>query len=187
MANKKEETKRKIIEVTSALLDETENSEEITIRKIAEEAGVGIGLINYHFKSRDNLLNEVATIKMQELAGTMEKMDKYVDNPLKYLKDMLIHMSDIAMKDSKLNKISVEFDLLNGNFRTCLYLLPILREIFGSERSEMELRLIAFQIIIATQTIYLKQDDFHMFTGIDIEIKAERDRLINSIVDNLIK
>jgi AcrR family transcriptional regulator len=187
LTSKKEETKKKILEVTGALLDLVENPDEITIRRIAERAGIGVGLINYHFTSREKLMNEAISAKIESLAGVLENINEYKDDPLNYLKEMLINMSDSAMKNRRLNRISAEYDLLKGDFKICLYLLPILRKIFMHRRSETELRLIAFQIIVTTQSIYLRQDAFHMLTGINIEIKGERDSLINSIVDNLIK
>jgi len=187
LVSKKDETKKRIIEVTAALLNATENPEDVTIRKIAEKAGVGVGLINYHFISRENLMNETACQEMQSLAETFEMVDNYKDDPLKYLKEKLIHMSDIAMNNRLFNKISLEHDFLKGDFRICLYLVPILKEIFGGSKSETELRLVSFQIIVATQSIFLRQDAFHMLTGINIEMKGQRDDLINSIVDNIIK
>lgn len=187
MGSKKEDTKKKIIEVTNKLLDAAENPEDITVRKIAEAAGIGVGLINYHYASRDNLIKEVISMKMESLAEIMEKLDGDLSDPTKYLKEMLMMMSDTAMKNHKLNKFSVEYDLLKGNFRVCLYLLPVLRKIYNGGKSETDLRLIAFQIIVAMQNVYLRQEAFHMLTGINIEIKNERDTLVNSIVDNLIR
>ena len=187
MGTKKEETKKKIMEVTIDLLNSIENPDDITVRKIAEVAGIGVGLINYHYESRDNLIKEAISMKMESLAGIMEKLDGDLSDPIEYLKAMLITMSDTAMKNRRLNKFSVEFDLLKGDFRICLYLLPVLRKIYNDSKSETDLRLIAFQIIVAMQSVYLRYEAFHMLTGIDIEIKRERDNLINSIVDNLIK
>lgn len=187
MSSKKEETKKKIMEVTMNLVDSVENPDDITVRKIAESAGVGVGLINYYYGSRDNLIKEAASMKMESMAEIMEKLDGDLSNPVKYLKEMLMMMSDTAMKNSRFSKFSVEYDLLKGNFRICLYLLPVLRKIFDESKSETDLRLIAFQIIVAMQSVYVRQEAFHMLTGIDIEIKKERDTLIDSIVDNLIR
>ena len=187
MTSKKEETKKRIIEVTSDLLDSVENPEDITIRQIAEEAGIGVGLINYHFTSKEKLMNEVISIKMESMAGTLEKLEEYKGDPIKYLKEMLINMSDVAVKNRRLSKMSIEYDFLKGDFKICLYLLPILREICKGSKSETNLQLIAFQIIVATQSVFLREEAFHMLTGINIEVKAERDCLIDSIVDNLIK
>ncbi len=72
MGSKKEATKKKIIGATLDLLDQSENPEDITVRKIAEAAGIGPGLISYHYQSRDNLINEAVSIKLMSLAAIME-------------------------------------------------------------------------------------------------------------------
>lgn len=49
--------KEVIIGVTTELIQENNgNITRITSRKIAERAGVGLGLINYHFGSKENLI-----------------------------------------------------------------------------------------------------------------------------------
>jgi AcrR family transcriptional regulator len=186
MGSRKEETKNKIMDITVNLLETEQNPNDITVRRIAQEAGIGVGLINYYYGSRDNLMKEAVSVKMESIAEIMGNLDKELSNPMEYLKTMLVIMSDTAMKNSKLNKLSAEYDLIKGDFRICLYLLPILRKIYPDGKSETDLRLIAFQIIVAMQSIYLRQEAFHMLTGIDIGIKRERDALIGSIVDNLI-
>jgi AcrR family transcriptional regulator len=187
MSTKKETAKRKLLEAAASLLEATENPDDVTVRKIAEMAGVGVGLINYYFESRDQLIHEAIAMKMVSLASFIENHDEYRNNPVQYLKNLLISMSDIGMKDRKLNKVSAEYELLNGDFSVCLYLLPALREIYNGKKSETELRLLAYQIIIPFQSIYIRQQAFHMYSGINIENKNERDYLIGSIVDNLIK
>lgn len=185
MGDKSADTKARILEATQRLLEGTD-PEKITIREIAAEARIGIGLINYHFQSRDNLIREAVGMRLTTMAEIMENLEGDAGNPAEYLKRMLTALSDIAMKNPKLTKVSVEYEMLKGNYRICLYLLPALKAATRGERSETELRLIAFQIIVALQNVYLRQDAFHFLTGIDIEKKDERDQLIHSIVDNLI-
>lgn len=187
MSTKKEITKNRIIKSTIQLLEEFENPADITIRRIAETTGIGVGLINYHFGSRDRLINEAISQKISLLADNMTDSLAEITDPILYLKQMLIIMSDLAVKNSKLNKISVEFELLNGDFRICLTLLPILRKIFGDKKTENEIRLIAFQIIVTTQTIYIRQEAFYLYSGINIDHKADRDAMLIEMVDNLIK
>ncbi len=52
MKSNDKDARERIIEVTLNLLNEVDDIEEITVRKIAERANVGVGLINYHFKQR---------------------------------------------------------------------------------------------------------------------------------------
>lgn len=187
MSTKKEAAKRKLLEATASLLETTVNPDDITVRQIAETAGVGVGLINYYFESRDQLIHEAVSMKMDSLASFVDNQEEYTNDPIQYLKNLLISMSDIGMKDSKLNKISAEYELLNGDFSACLYLLPVLRKIYNGKKSETDLRLLAYQLIIVFQSIYIRQQAFHMYSGINIENKSERDLLISLIVDNLLK
>ena len=187
MSSKKEITKKKIMDTTLYLLDQSEDPDTVTVRRIAEAAGVGAGLINYYYQSRDNLINEAIGMKMTSLAEVMEKSDGDMSDPKSYLKEMLIALSDTAAQNRRLSSFSAEYNLLKGDYKTCLYLLPVLRRVYNNSRPEMDLRLIAYQIIVAMQSVYFGQESFLMFTGINIEIKQERDSLIHSIVDNLIK
>lgn len=187
MGTKKENTKKKIIDSTLKLLEDFDNPEDITIRKIAETAEIGVGLINYHFGSRDKLINEAISQKLNLLAGNMAEPLTGITDPILYLKQMLIVMSDLAVKNSKLSKISVEYELLNGDFKVCLTLLPILRRIFDNKKTESEIRLIAFQIIVTTQTIYIRHKSFYLYSGINAEQKKERDAMLISLVDSIIK
>jgi len=50
--------KEKIVKVTIELLEECEAVEQVTVRDIAKKAGIGVGLINYHFQTKDNLINQ---------------------------------------------------------------------------------------------------------------------------------
>ena len=51
--------KEHIMDVTTQLIQESDGDiNQITIRRIAERAQVGLGLINYHFGSKDKLILE---------------------------------------------------------------------------------------------------------------------------------
>lgn len=49
------DNKEAIIQATMTLIEEKgEHLEEITVRDICKNAGVGLGLVNYHFGSKEN-------------------------------------------------------------------------------------------------------------------------------------
>ncbi|MBS4913212.1 MAG: TetR/AcrR family transcriptional regulator [Veillonella sp.] len=54
-----ESTKDKIINTTYRLMLDNDDISSITVRMIAAEADVNVALVNYHFKNKDNLFNEV--------------------------------------------------------------------------------------------------------------------------------
>ena len=55
--DKNANVKNRIIEVTTELIEQHNgNIKDITARMIATKAGVGLGLINYHFGSKEKLI-----------------------------------------------------------------------------------------------------------------------------------
>lgn len=54
-----ESTKDKIINTTYRLMLNNDDISSITVRMIAAEADVNVALVNYHFKNKDTLFNEV--------------------------------------------------------------------------------------------------------------------------------
>lgn len=53
------ENKEAIIRATIELIEENAGHlEEITVREICKRADVGLGLVNYHFKNKDKLIEQ---------------------------------------------------------------------------------------------------------------------------------
>lgn len=69
--------------------------------------------------------------------------------------------------------------------QTPLYLVPVLREIYGSAKDEIELRIIALEIITTLQAASLRSQAFQLYTGLDIFNKAQRDKLIEIIINSV--
>ena len=58
------DNKETIIQTTIALIEEKgEDLDKITVREISKKAGVGLGLVNYHFGNKDNLLHSSECLK----------------------------------------------------------------------------------------------------------------------------
>jgi len=182
------DAKNRIIKAAMELLEEEKDTGRITVRRIAEKAGVGIGLVNYHFKSKDNLLNESVNITMAEMADKLREVRSDEGAaPVERLKSMLKQLSGFAMKYYKLMQISLNYELLHGDLQVPYYILPILREIFGKGKDERELRLIAFQLITSMQVVLLRADTFLKYSGINIFDEAQRNESIDMMIDSIIK
>ena len=188
MPNPELDAKSRIIKSALEILNEEQNPDKITVRKIADRAGVGIGLINYHFQTKDKLLHEAVAVTMAAMADDWRKTGRNSElNPPQRLKLMLKQLTDFGMNYYHILKIAVGYEVLHGDLEVPLYILPLLREIFGRERDELALRIMAFQIIIGMQVILLRGEAFQKYAGIDIFDAKQRDEALDILIDNIIK
>ena len=84
------EAKKRILETVVSAMQENQDIGKLTNRQIAEKAGVNSALINYYFKSKDNLLIEAVNICMGNLfENIIQKTSKEIAKDR--LKVVLIH------------------------------------------------------------------------------------------------
>lgn len=184
--NKEINAKDKIIKATIEILNEVGEPDKITIRQIAERANVGVGLINYHFQTKEKLLYTAVSDTMSEMAVQLQMLNADEnEDPVQKLTTMLIELTDFAARHSKMSLILAAYDLEQGNMETPLYLMPILRKIYGNRKEEIEMRIIALEIITTLQVICTRSEVFKLYSGIDINIKSQRDTLINTIIKSV--
>ncbi|MBL4933328.1 TetR/AcrR family transcriptional regulator [Clostridium paridis] len=188
MRNNDLATKEKIINTVVDMLHEMDDPSKITIRQIAKRVGIGIGLINYHFQTREALINMAIVRIMEDVALKLNDIEKArFDNPELKLKDTLKELSDLAIQNSKFLNISAQYELLHGEIQTPLYYVPLLSKIYNNQKDESELRIIALQLHSIMQVVFLRSSAFQAYSGIDIYNKQQRDKFIDMCVDNLIK
>lgn len=182
------DAKSRIMKAAMEILDDEPEISRITVRRIAEKAEVGIGLINYHFQSKEKLLYEAVNVTMAQMAEEFRSSGKANEmEPLEFLKYMLIKLSDFALKYKKLTQISVSYALLQGDMEAEMYLLPSLRALYGRSKDESELRLLAFTLVKAMQAMYIRADSFLKYSGIDILDEKQRNESIDMLIANIIK
>ncbi len=186
MAATEQDARQTIIDAVKALISETNDVEKITTRQIAERAGVGIGLINYHFKSKDNLLGIAIGDVMTKTIWSFTKTEMYSKlNALEKLKMMLKELYALVGSGEKLIRFILTREITEGNMQTPLHLVPLLKEVFTDRKDDMELRIIALQIIYPIQVTGLNAEAFHMYSGIDLLDTKQRSRFVDMLINNL--
>jgi len=180
------DSRDRILKAAEEILAEVSEVEKITVRQIAERANVGIGLINYHFKSKDNLLSIAVGDAMAKMAVNFTKPNSSL-KPARRLKVMLKELFSYAENYEKLMQFSLTHSILNGEMEAELFLIPILKEIFGDKKDEMQLRIIAMQILLPLQAAGVDPSSFRVYSGIDLKSDEQRNDLIDTLVDNLVK
>ncbi|MBE6080650.1 MAG: TetR/AcrR family transcriptional regulator [Veillonella sp.] len=96
-----ESTKDKIINTTYRLMLDNDDISSITVRMIAAEADVNVALVNYHFKNKDNLFNEVINIILMRAKGFFQILDDESKTPRQRLFDFLLQYQQHLAKHKK--------------------------------------------------------------------------------------
>jgi TetR/AcrR family transcriptional regulator, regulator of cefoperazone and chloramphenicol sensitivity len=78
-------TKNRILEATLNIISE-EGFQYVTIRKIAEKADVNVAAVNYHFGTKDNVINEALEYLMQQVKKIFRHLEKSIPAPEERLK-----------------------------------------------------------------------------------------------------
>lgn len=184
---KSAEVKEKIIEAAIALIQEGNgNSDEITTRAIAEKASVGIGLINYHFQTKENLI----TICVQRIIGQVISDFKPNDTDFKTEQERLTNTAaevfEFLFENPSISRISILSDFtvptITGN--TTLSQKGI-RLAMGENMSEEDGRLISFVLVSAMQTAFLNSTIMKESMGFSLDSPDERRAYISRLVELL--
>ncbi|MEN1758890.1 TetR/AcrR family transcriptional regulator [Anoxynatronum sibiricum] len=177
-----------IIKTVVAMLAEGEDVEKITVRQVAERANVGMGLINYHFSSKNALLGIAVANYMATMAAGFATPGEYSgSDPVEKLKTMLTKLYSFAEQHEKLIKFTITQNLLDGEMQTPLFIVPLLKEIFGDRRDSIQLRIIALQMLLPIQVASINPAEFLLYSGIDLYNERQRNHYIETLVDNLLQ
>ncbi len=181
------EAKKRILRTTIEMLRSGVEPDKLTVRKIAELSGVGIGLINYHFGSKNELLSSAIGEEMSRQAINYTVPGNYTHlTPLKKLKFMLKSLYNLGEQYDKLVQFQITQNIISGDMNASLYLVPILKEIFNNGKDEIELRIIAMQILLPLQVASINPSKFFNYSGINLKDTIQRDMLIDRLIDNLL-
>ena len=184
---KSEEVKEKIIKTTISLITESDGYvENINTRTIAEKAQVGVGLINYHFQTKDNLI-EICVERMIGKVIAAFAPTNPERTPLGMLKYSAKLVFTFLIENQALSRISILSDYKNpdkadNTIKSAMGFNRILENI---EISENERFVLAFAFTSVIQSLLLRKDQSDELFGYDINIKEERDKVIDLLVDNI--
>ncbi len=179
------DTKEKILRAVQDMLQEGLSADDITVRQIAKRAGIGIGTINYHYQSKDKLLSDAVGELMNTLANGLQQ-EQTVSDPRQKLRQFLMTIAEMSLQYYEISRIHVTYDLEQGDFSICYYIMPLLAEIFKGSKNEKEIKLAAIEIITSMQSIFLKKEAFFKFTGIDLHNPEQRAEAMDIVLNNII-
>jgi len=178
------DVKEQILEATVKLLLGSEDPESITVRDIAAAAGVQLAMINYYYRSKDELLYQAVGALRYKIAGdwlSVKGKDREMQ-PYMRFREMLIALCGMSVKYSQYMRLTCEYELTKAEIVTPQYLIPLIREICGDMRSETSIQITAYEIISILQLIFFRARDISKYLGFDV---LEYDRMVE-IIDTIL-
>ena len=184
--------KENIIRATTELIEQSSGRiHEITSRKIAQQAGVGLGLINYHFGSKENLI----TICVQRIINNVvmcfsQKKDTADRSNLsdeERLADWAKQVFDFLFENHAISSISILGDMQNYQIESnSVYTQKgFMKAIQDQGMPEGDKRLLVFMLTGAMQIAFLSGNTAKELLGYDLTIKKQRDLYIDKTVNLL--
>jgi len=186
MDNENIEAKKRIMDTVVTMLKEEQDVSKMTVRKIAEEAGVNSALINYHFQSKEKLIFKAVEICMEEIAGEVFNKPAGHKNPVDRLKHMIKSIATFSFNNYYLSEMAISAEMKTGNLGTSQIMLPLLMEIYGSTITDTELKLMALQLVVPMQVLFLNASDYKRYLLVDLYNEEQRNKVLDKMVDNLI-
>ena len=178
------EIKDKIIDVTIDLIKETNGAiDKITIREIAKRAEIGVGLVNYHFQSKKNLVDICV---QQIIRGVIarSKPDMTQLTPIEQLKYSVKIPIDFIMAHPEISRISILNDFTQGRVNDNTFQTLARYFFYANNLGQDENAFFKTALLIhGLQGIFLRwklyRDKF------DFSDKAQRDALIDNLVEKI--
>jgi len=182
------DAKKAIVDATIELIQEIGgNIEELTIRAIAEKSNVGVGLINYHFQTKNNLIE----VSVQQIIGNViSNFNPDINqglSSLEQLKRVVKLVADFLAEHPSVSRVSILGDhktpkTFDNTMRTvkgfCLSLQ-------NGNLQDTDKTLLMFTLTSVLQTIFLRRDMSGELFGYDFNDKDQRDKLIDVIIGHL--
>lgn len=184
--SKNENVKEHIIEVTTELIEKYNGeTKKITARMIAEKAEVGLGLINYHFGSKDNLITECVQRIIGEVVSGFHMEQEFLSD-----KERLIawatYVFDFLFEHSAISRISILGDFQNySQDSNSIYTQYGFAKSLNSDISEKDKTMLMFILTAAMQVAFLGSATVNQILGYDFTKKKDRAKYIEKLVDIL--
>ena len=181
-------TKESIIQETIRLLQESDGlPESITIRRIAERAGVGVGLINHYFGSKENLIEIcVQTIISGVIGAFRPALGDWAD-PVEITKTVAKQVMDFLMENPQISRVSILGDMKQPKpaDNTMKTVFGLGSRLPGGQLT-VEHKRRAFMLTAVLQEAFLRRDLMKESFDVDFYDKAQRDQFIDDVVERYV-
>ena len=188
--------KEELINITTELINENNGDvDKVTIRDITSRSGVSVGLINYHFGSKDNLIAECV---QRIITGIITSFKPNIEvgkdlSPLEAAKartiDTACRVFDYLFENPSISRVSITSDCNNFTSNTnTYYSIRGSAAVMGKNyKDEATREFIAFTLVSTMQSAFLRALKESVFMGYDFSKKEDRNRYVVDLVNQVMK
>ena len=176
------DNKEAIIQATIKLIEEKgEHLDEVTVREICKRAGVGLGLVNYHFGNKDQLIEQcierMINGTVEHFQNIREKTDGFTPfEKLTYLGNITL---DFLFEHYAISKISVLTDMQSPKENDNTYRTYAL--------DEAAIRRKTLYLITVMQQMFLRYEIISQILGIDLRQKENRRNFHTQVLHDILE
>jgi len=177
------EIKQQLIKAVKDLLEDGFEVDKITIRQIAYEAHISVGLINYHFGSKWKLIMEaVSSIIEEASAAVFAELANRQEEPRQKLRTFLRAMIAVVAEYPEYSEMLIKDELFSERFSTPETIVGMIREI-KPEASLKEAKYLAIQVVASMQYVFLKAKGLKRYLAEDNSAKSENDTSVSETTE----
>lgn len=185
--------KERIIEVTTQLIIESKGDLSlVTARKIAKQSEASLGLINYHFGNKDNLVTEcVQKIIYKEIRAFAPKDKAYsedvIEGDMERLSYWAKQVFEFFYANESISRVSILGDLQSNMSKSNLVdvqrglLLALTAPVSDNRKN-----LLVFALASVMEAAFLQGGAVKERLGYDLTSQSERARFIDDTVNGMI-
>lgn len=191
---REENVKGRIIRVTTELIEQHYGDiKSVTARMIADKAGIGLGLINYHFGNKDKLIEICVEHIINGIVERFQIIQKNEDKltpfeKLEYLGNMTL---DFLFEHCAVSKISILTDMqtpkvYDNTYRTYAAYLPLVAAC-RPDWDEPTRKRKTFCLITVMQQMFLRCEAISSMLDIDLSQKDNRRAFHRQILHDILE
>jgi AcrR family transcriptional regulator len=185
------ETKMLIMDVTTGLIREYGDISRITIRDICSRANVGVGTVNYHFQTKENLIDQCVQSIIDNIIGGFDDLAESLDlEPYDKIRFLFKTNIKFLVENIGISKVSIMSDLISGSdhdnsIQTRDAYLRLLRKVYGQRKSDEELKSILYLAVATLQITFLRMEIIKKVDGLDLTTDEGQERFMDIFMDRL--
>ena len=182
--------KESIIKAATELIEENKGDmSKVTARAIAAKSGVALGLNHYHFKSKENLIEMCVQRIVNKILFCFYSDDDLSENisDRQRLINRGRRVFDFFFDNKNMTKIFILSDLKNyqPKSNTAAVQSGFKMAIRSTDTDNKKKRILGFMLTSAIERPFLTGDRSSEILGYNLDVKEERDKLVEEMVEAL--